>query len=291
MKRKFPPQNDLFRQFREVFEELTGLPLDMMAPGEFRIPDGAPDFCRIMELSAQSCEACHDLHARLQAPTGSGARTAECFAGMTSSSVPVKVRDKTLLWLHTGHVFLGKKGGRKWAGLRRFIARSGLDPAVCEQALQAARAEDPSRYRAAIRLLEIFADQLAESLAPMGENYPAVTQVLRMMREDLEQDWTLPRVARAVKMNPSYLSDMFRKSTGETFTAGLARLRVERACRLLTATRLDISEIAFASGFRSISQFNRVFKKATEKTPGEFRIARQASQRKSIGSVVSDQIK
>ncbi|MFZ4778499.1 MAG: helix-turn-helix domain-containing protein [Terrimicrobiaceae bacterium] len=267
------PQNALFRQFRAAFEGLTGLPLDVLAPGEFRIPDGAPDFCGIMGLTPQSCEACHDAHARLQGSKEGGTRTEECFAGMTSSSVPLKVRGETLAFLHTGHVFVGKAGKRNWKNLKRFIARHNLDPEACERALQAARSTDPGQYQSAIRLLEIFAKQLSETLSPgpIGETYPAIEQAMRMIRQDLEQDWTLTRVARAVKMNPSYFSDVFRKSTGQTFSSYLAALRIERACRMLEATERGIGEIAFSSGFRSISQFNRSFKKVTDLSPGQFR--------------------
>lgn len=267
------PQNELFRQFRAAFEGLTGLPLDVLAPGEFRIPDGAPDFCGIMGLTPQSCEACHDAHARLQGNHAGGTRTEECFAGMTSSSVPLKVRGETLAFLHTGHVFVGRSGKRNWQNLQRFIKRHNLDPDACERALQNAHSTDPEHYQSAIRLLEIFALQLSETLSPrpIGETYPAIEQAMRMIRQDLEQDWTLTRVASAVKMNPSYFSDVFRRSTGETFSSCLAGLRIERACRMLEATERGIGEIAFSSGFRSISQFNRSFKKVTRLSPGQFR--------------------
>lgn len=265
------PQNDLFRQFQEVFERLTGLPLDVLAPGEYRIPDGAPDFCKILRLTARSCESCLDAHAGLQADGPS--RTSECFAGMTSTSVPVRVRGKTLAFLHTGHVFLGNSAERQWPKVKRFVTSHGLDPVACERALLAARSADPKHYESAVHLLEIFARQLSESLPrrPIHETYPAVEQAVRMMRADVEQDWTLTRVARAVKMNPSYFSDRFRKVTGETFTACLARLRVERSCRLLESTRLSIGEAAFAAGFRTISQFNRAFKNQMGCTPGQYR--------------------
>lgn len=268
------PQNELFRRFRASFEKLTGLPLDIVSPGEFHLSERAPDFCGIMGLAAQTCGACQEAHAALQ--SGDGSRTLECYAGMTSSSIPVRVRGKTLALLQTGQVFVGKGSKRKWVKLERFIARNGLDPVACERAFQSVATTDPARYEAAVRLLEIFASQLSETLPPqrLGGGYPAVEQAIRMIGGDLEQDWTLPTVAKAVKMSPSYFSDVFRKSTGETFTARLARLRIGRACRLLESTRLGISEVAFASGFRSISQFNRVFKKITGATPGELRLAR-----------------
>ena len=192
---------------------------------------------------------------------------------MTSSSVPVQVRGKTLAYLQTGHVFLSGGSARNWNRIKRFIERQGLDPDACEAALNAVRTTDPEHYKSAIHLLELFAKQLSETLPEgrFGEGYPAVEKALRLLRGDLEQDWTLTRMAGAVKMNASYFSDVFRRSTGETFSACLPRLRVERACRLLESSRLGIGEIGFASGFRSISQFNRTFKRIAGCPPNRFR--------------------
>lgn len=263
----------MFRQFQAAFGKVTGLPLDVLAPGEYRIPDGAPDFCKMMELARQSCDACHEAHGVLQTSSRSRTQTQKCFAGMTSTSVPVHVRGEAVAYLQTGHVFLDRSEKAAWQKLRKFLTRQGLDAQACERALQATKTTDPEHYRSAVQLLEIFARHLSDSMprATTSSSYPAVEKALRMMRDDLEQDWTLPQIAAKAKMNPSYFSDTFRKSTGETFTACLARLRSERACRLLESTRLGIGEVAFAAGFRSISQFNRVFKKLNGTSPGKFR--------------------
>jgi transcriptional regulator GlxA family with amidase domain len=51
----------------------------------------------------------------------------------------------------------------------------------------------------------------------------------------------------------------------------VARTRFENARNLLRDSNLRVSEIAFAVGFQSLSQFNRVFKKLAGKSPTEFR--------------------
>jgi AraC-like DNA-binding protein len=266
----------MFRQFQAAFGKVTGLPLDVLSPGEYRIPDGAPDFCKMMELTRASCDACHESHGALQTSSRSRTQTQKCFAGMTSTSVPVHVRGEVVAYLQTGHVFLERNAKAGWEKLRKFLIRQGLDAEACDRALKATKTTDPGHYHSAVQLLELFARQLSDSMPiiPPGTSYPAVDKALQMMREDLEQDWTLSKIAAKAKMNPSYFSDTFRKSTGETFTACLARLRTERACRLLESTRLGIGEVAFASGFRSISQFNRVFKKINGTSPAKFREAK-----------------
>ena len=58
------------------------------------------------------------------------------------------------------------------------------------------------------------------------------------------------------------------------FVDYVARIRFKKACRLLHNGGLRISDIAFAAGFQSLSQFNRVFKKLCGKSPTQFRAAK-----------------
>jgi len=62
--------------------------------------------------------------------------------------------------------------------------------------------------------------------------------------------------------------------TGVNFVDYIARTRTEKASERLQNSNLRISEIGFAVGFQSLSQFNRVFKKLTGKSPSAYRVAR-----------------
>jgi len=87
------------------------------------------------------------------------------------------------------------------------------------------------------------------------------------------EELSLHKVAKAVNISSNYLSEKFKQVTSVNFVDYIARIRFEKACdRLLNSDRRT-SEIAFAVGFQSLSQFNRVFKKLADKTPTEFRAA------------------
>jgi AraC-like DNA-binding protein len=88
-----------------------------------------------------------------------------------------------------------------------------------------------------------------------------------------DEELSLTQVARAVGISPNYLSEKFKEVTGVNFVDYVARLRFEKACGLLHEVNLRISEIAFAVGFQSLSQFNRVFKKLAGKSPTQYRAA------------------
>ena len=72
-------------------------------------------------------------------------------------------------------------------------------------------------------------------------------------------------------MNANYLSENFKQVTGINFVEYVARTRFATACDLLRNGDLRISEIAFTVGFQSLSQFNRVFKKFSGKSPTQYR--------------------
>lgn len=91
--------------------------------------------------------------------------------------------------------------------------------------------------------------------------------------EQFEEELSLPKVAKAANISPNHLSEKFKQVTGVKFVDYIARIRFERACSLLRDPNLRVSEIAFAVGFQSLSQFNRVFKRLSGKSPTEYRTA------------------
>ncbi len=92
--------------------------------------------------------------------------------------------------------------------------------------------------------------------------------------EHSEEEVSLTKVAKLVNISPNHLSDKFKEVTGVNFVDYIARTRTEKAHELLDNSNLRISEIAFAVGFQSLSQFNRVFKKLTGKSPSAYRAER-----------------
>ena len=92
--------------------------------------------------------------------------------------------------------------------------------------------------------------------------------------EHFEEELSLPMVAKAVNVSANHLSEKFKQVTGINFVEYIARARFEKARGLLLDSNLRVSEIAFAVGFQSLSQFNRVFKKLSGQSPTEYRAAR-----------------
>ena len=86
-----------------------------------------------------------------------------------------------------------------------------------------------------------------------------------------DDELSLTKVAKFAHISANHLSEKFKEVAGINFVDYVARIRVDNARDLLQNSNLRISEIAFAVGFQSLSQFNRVFKKLTRKSPTQLR--------------------
>jgi AraC-like DNA-binding protein len=88
----------------------------------------------------------------------------------------------------------------------------------------------------------------------------------------LREDLRLTDLQRIFPMSRSYLSQLFNKELGCSFSDYVNHFRVEESKRLLEAEPLaSIQEIAERSGFHSISTFRRAFIKQTGVIPSEYR--------------------
>ena len=102
----------------------------------------------------------------------------------------------------------------------------------------------------------------------------------KFIHEHSDEKLSLTKVAKSVNTSANHFSEKFKEVTGVNFVDYIARTRAEKAGELLQNSNLRISEIAFGVGFQSLSQFNRVFKKFSGKSPTEYRAATRATQRR-----------
>jgi two-component system response regulator YesN len=88
------------------------------------------------------------------------------------------------------------------------------------------------------------------------------------------EDITLSKIAEEISIHPVWLSQLFKKETGQTFTEYLADFRINRAKTLLRETSMRIYEISTAVGYNDLQYFGTLFKKKTGETPKEFRFGK-----------------
>lgn len=102
----------------------------------------------------------------------------------------------------------------------------------------------------------------------------------QFIEQHCDEEISLIKVAKAVNISPTHLSEKFKHVTGVNFVDYVARTRFDKARKLLADGDLRVSEIAFEVGFQSLSQFNRVFKKLSGKSPTAYRAAQLRRQKR-----------
>lgn len=93
---------------------------------------------------------------------------------------------------------------------------------------------------------------------------------LKMIHTQWNQSISLSETAAQLYVSDSYISRVFKKYVGTTFTKYLVDLRLSHAVNDLKGTD-SVTEIAYRNGFKSDNSFIDFFKKAYGCTPGKYR--------------------
>ena len=110
-----------------------------------------------------------------------------------------------------------------------------------------------------------------------------INKVCQYIQKNASNDITLEQVAALIHLSRSAFSKFFKRATGKTFSGYVNDIRIGNACYLLTESDKAINEIAYETGFESLTYFNRVFLKKKEITPRDFRNKSQGSS--SVSSI------
>ena len=127
-------------------------------------------------------------------------------------------------------------------------------------------------------LIELTKDTLASPLA--SESVPIITdaggrnrlnKMLDMLHAQFQSPPSIAELAKATALSVGAFHRFFKRHTGCTVLAYIARLRLGHACQLLIQTDKPIALIANLSGYESLAHFNRQFKAIKGMTPSQFR--------------------
>lgn len=98
-----------------------------------------------------------------------------------------------------------------------------------------------------------------------------INRIYNYILKNYQKDINLDEAADLAHLNKSAFCHYFKKRTRKKFSAFVNEVRVGHASRLLMETNKNISEIAFASGFKNLSNFNRRFKEINHISPMKYR--------------------
>ncbi|MBQ8391120.1 MAG: AraC family transcriptional regulator [Clostridia bacterium] len=111
---------------------------------------------------------------------------------------------------------------------------------------------------------------LSERESEVGEN-DSIRKSVLYLHSRFRDNPTLEQVASVAGLNKNYFSGLFHESTGKTYKEYLNSLKLEHAKKLVLTSNIPVTEICFASGFNSLTNFLRVFKEVYNVSPTAMR--------------------
>lgn len=124
-------------------------------------------------------------------------------------------------------------------------------------------------------LLELASGKMVAARPPLrgglGTRRAAIAEAY--IRDHLNEDISLGRLAAVVGLTPSHFLRAFRDSFGMPPHAYVLNRRLEKAKALLADRTMPITAIALATGFGGSSHFATAFKKSVGVTPSRYRAA------------------
>ena len=281
----------LFRDYESVFTRATGLPLTLRPLDYWQLAHHGKKqenpFCALLAEQPATLAVCLQAHESMIRHTGMLPHSMTCPFGLTETAVPVKLGEKTIGYLRIGQVLRHSLEKSDTAKVAQVLARHGV-PFTKE--IHAAWDKNlltpPDKYNAIIRLLMFFGEQLSVLINQiLLEKENAEPLMVRKAREHIaknkKEPLSLADVAKVSGASVFHFCKVFKKTTGLTFTDYVARIRLEDAKEELLNPNRRISEIAYDVGFKSLTQFNRAFKRIFGQSPTQFRTHIASGKRSS----------
>lgn len=117
----------------------------------------------------------------------------------------------------------------------------------------------------------VYINNEAYSTAHKDSKKDRLSEVFQYVNENYKKDIVLIEIAAIANMTPTSFCRMFKLKTKKSFVEYLNEIRVSKACKFLLETDLSMSEIAYECGYKTASNFNKLFKKFMGMTPSEFK--------------------
>lgn len=104
-----------------------------------------------------------------------------------------------------------------------------------------------------------------------SERMEHVERMLRFIAENALNDISAEDVGRDAGLHPNYAMSVFKRAVGMTINRAIIRHRLDTAQSLLIATDMPITDVAFESGFGSVSRFYQAFSERVAMRPKQYR--------------------
>jgi len=123
-----------------------------------------------------------------------------------------------------------------------------------------------------IAWLDLYSGVLLAFLAESGgrNSHAMITKAKKYITDNLYKNFSLTEVSEQLGISSSYLSCLFPKYTGMSFTEFVNKIKIIEAQKLIRQGQLKVYEISYRLGYENACYFSKIFKKITGMTPTDY---------------------
>ena len=129
---------------------------------------------------------------------------------------------------------------------------------------------DPDIIRASIEALIVAVNKIEELGSANACTDARMIEIMNYVQANYI-DITLDDLAEKFFLSKPYLSKYIKEKSGITFGDLVKKIRMKKAKALLKSSNMTVENIAMSVGYQNVEHFNRLFKKAYDMTPIQFR--------------------
>lgn len=98
-----------------------------------------------------------------------------------------------------------------------------------------------------------------------------LSDVYKYVQKHFKDEINLSIISNIANLTPQSFCRLFKKRTGKSFVEYLNEVRIAFACKYLLDTDWSISEVAYNCGYKTVSNFNKLFRNITGRSPKVYR--------------------
>lgn len=149
--------------------------------------------------------------------------------------------------------------------LRKAAEKGGLHPIYLDSisskyTTQIEKCNSTNQIKGVLNSMKIEYCDSVKKLSIKGFSSP-VRKSIDFIRLNLNQPISLDYISSSLYLNPSELSRLFKKETGQNITEYINERRINESLFLFENDELSITDISFMVGYNDVNYFTKVFKK------------------------------
>lgn len=276
-------QQSIFKRYHDILHRLTGgCIIDFISPsGEclrLSSKEYYSNFCQYIHSCQKGVDACVACNqgAERTAQLSRSKSIYQCHAGLIDLVYPLYVNDIFIGCLTSGQILSTPPTEQTFETTYEKISHLGLTKDKLKKYYFQTVVMNQQQIDALMDFLELLGEFIVDNINRLifferVNHSDKIAMIKRYVEKNYMKQLSIQDAANHIALSASRFSHVFKDEIGISFVDYLNQYRIEQASELLANTKLNISEIAFNTGFNNVIHFGRIFKKFKHTVPSAYR--------------------